>query len=479
MERAFIGKTYDDFLFKPRKGIVNSRSDISLTTKLTNHLNIQLPIVSANMDSVTDSPMAKAMALQGGIGFIHRGKSIPHQAVAIEEVKRTHGFIIELPLSLPMGTTIGEARSFTRKYNITGILIERVKNSEILAGMLSNRDIPPGHNDDIVDKFMTPVDELCVASSNVTMKEAENILFNRRIEKLPLVNKNFKILGLITKKDINLHRHQPYTSKDNKGRLLVGATIGATGDYLERAADAIHVGADVILIDIAHGHSTVMQKAIKAFRSKFPDVNLICGNVGTGEGALFLKNLGADGIKVGIGSGYGCRTRLETGVGVPQLQAIRETWNLVGESTPIIADGGVKNDKDIFLALVCGASSVMLGSFLSGTDESPGSVIKDPETGYKKKIYRGMTSPQAVFSTTFNEEDLEKALETPAEGQEFQIPYKGSVVEILQRVRGHLQSAISYAGVSSLEELRRVVVTHPLSYLIPLSGPARNESYNR
>jgi IMP dehydrogenase len=236
------------------------------------------------------------------------------------------------------------------------------------------------------------------------------------------------------------------------------------------------------LIDIAHGDSEVMRAAVEQFRARFPEVELVAGNVGTAQGAKFLADLGVDAIKVGIGPGLGCRTRLETGAGVPQLQAIREAWCQVGDAVPIIADGGIRNDKDLFLALACGASTVMLGSMLSGTDESPGHVIEDPATQQKRKIYRGMTSPQAVFEALYDEESawsVEEALETPAEGQETQILYKGGVSDILRRIRGHLQSSVSYAGERSLAEVRRRVLPDPLRYLIVLSAAARRESYDR
>jgi IMP dehydrogenase len=225
-----------------------------------------------------------------------------------------------------------------------------------------------------------------------------------------------------------------------------------------------------------------MRKAVEAVRAKFGDVELMCGNVGTAEGALFLKDLGADAIKVGIGPGRGCRTRLETAAGVPQLQAIREAWCAVGDAVPIIADGGVTDDKDLFLALVCGASSVMLGSMLSGTEEAPGSVIEDPGTGEKRKIYRGMTSPQAVFEALYSDEipdQGEQALDVPAEGQEIQLPYKGTVVTVLHRIRGHLRSAVSYAGEDTLAAARAKVLPDPRRYLVPLSAAARAESYDR
>jgi IMP dehydrogenase len=293
-----------------------------------------------------------------------------------------------------------------------------------------------------------------------------------------------RIRGLITHKDVTLSRQRPYSSKDPKGRLLVAAAIGARGDFLERAGELLRAGADVLCLDVAHAHADVMRGAVEAFRARFGAAELICGNVATAEGATYLRDLGVDGVKVGIGPGRGCRTRLETAAGVPQLQAVREAWCAVGDSVPIIADGGIKDDKDIFLALICGASCVMLGSLLAGTDEAPGHLIEDPRTGEKHKIYRGMTSPQAVLEALYEYDDehlesAEAALEVPAEGQEVQIPYKGSVLDIVHRIRGHLQSAVSYAGGESLAEVRTKILSHPLQYLIPLSAAARTESYER
>ena len=382
LEKEFVGRTFDDFLFRPQAGKVSTRRDVSLRSKLARNLAIELPIVSANMDSVTGVSMAQTMALEGGIGILHRAQSIESQADAIARVKRTQGFVVEKPLSLPRDVTIREAREFIRQNRITGILIEETRGSGRLAGMLSNRDIPwlQGHEGEKVERFMTPIERLVTASPGIPVDDAERLMFERRIEKLTLIDAKGCIKGLVTKKDIILSRQRPYSSKDAKGRLLVGAAIGARGDYLERAAECVKAGADVIVIDIAHGHSVVMKEAIEEFRARIGTVPLVCGNVGTAEGALFLRDLGADAIKVGIGPGRGCRTRLETAAGVPQLQALREVWCAVEESVPVIADGGARNDKDIFLALVCGASTVMLGSMLSGTDESPGRVIEDPGT---------------------------------------------------------------------------------------------------
>ena len=479
----FHGRTYDDFLMRPHHGVIDSRRSVSLLSALTSRIQLELPIVSANMDSVTAGPMAKAMALAGGFGIIHRAMSIEAQAREVTRVKRSHGHVVDRPLSLARSATVREAREFTRRHGITGILIEETRGSNVLAGLLSNRDMPwsASHEDDRVEAFMTPVERLVTAAPGIAVDEAERIMFEKRIEKLPLVDAERRIQGLITKSDLILSRQRPESTQDEKGRLRVGAAIGARGDFLERAAELLNAGAEVLVIDIAHGHSEIMEQAIKEFRVRFGDAPLVCGNVGTGDGARFLKERGADAVKVGIGPGRGCRTRLETAAGVPQLQAIHEAWEALGDDTPIIADGGIKEDKDIFLAIACGASSVMLGSMLSGTDEAPGTVFEDPSTRRKHKTYRGMTSPQAVLEALYDPtpEDVEAALETPSEGQEMQVPYRGSVHGILQRIAGHLRSAVSYSGAPSLAEARVRVLADPTRYLIPLSEAARRESYDR
>ena len=482
IEPMFVGRTFDDFLVRPRESVVGSRRLVSLASRLTGRIPLELPVVSANMDSVTGGAMAKAMALEGGLGFIHRGMTIAAQVRDVELVKRSHGFVVEEPFTLPRSTRLREARELMQRMGIS-LLIEEEPGSGILAGLLSARDIPwfDGDEDRPVGELMTPFERLETRPPGLSLEEAEQVLFANRIEKLPLVDDGRRIRGLITKQDVILHRHRPHVSKDAKGRLLVGGATGATGDYLERTTALLEAGADVMLIDIAHAHSRVMGRAIEAFRARFPDVPLVCGNVGTGEGARFLAALGADAVKVGIGPGRGCRTRLETAAGVPQLQAVRECWLALGDEVPIIADGGVRDDKDVFLAIACGASTVMMGSALSGTDESPGTVIVDPATGQKKKIYRGMTSPQAVLRTLYEAEeaDVGDALETPSEGQETQVAYRGSVVDILNRIRGHLRSSVSYAGGASLEKVRTQIVREPGAYLIPLSDAARSESYER
>ena len=478
------GKTFDDFLFRPQKGITDSRRNISLVSKLTNTITIELPVVSSNMDSVTGSDMARTMALDGGIGVVHRAMAIERQARKIAEVKRSQSAVIENPLCLPVNATIQQAKNFARKKNITGILIETEPGSGILAGLLSGRDIPwnDSVDDQVVSNYMTPVDKLVTEKPGISTDEAAGILFDKRIERLPLIDSKRRIHGLITRKDIFSLRERPDASKDDKGHLLVAAAIGAHGDYLERAAALLDSGADCLFIDIAHGHSSVMETAVNKLRKQFNDVPLVCGNVATGEGAQFMKDIGADAIKIGVGPGRGCRTRLETAAGVPQLHAIREAYEMIGDSIPIMADGGIKTDKDIFLALICGASTVMLGSALSGTDEAPGQIIEDPATNTKKKIYRGMTSPQAVLGSLYdseNDDEIDAALDTPSEGQEIQMPYKGSVVGILHRIRGHIRSSVSYAGEISLAAARQKILTDPKRYLIPLSESSRRESFDR
>jgi len=482
IEPELVGRTYDDFLFRPGKGVVPTRKGVALTSPLTRGIQLELPVVSANMDSVTGSAMAKTMALEAGIGFIHRAMSIDAQVREIERVKRSHGFVVEEPFRVARITPLRQARELMRQRG-TSLLVEETEGSGVLAGVLSARDVPwfEGEDDSPVEAFMTPFERLRTGRPGIGLEEAERLLYENRVEKLPLVDGDRRIRGLITKRDVILHRHRPSVSKDDKGRLRVGAAVGATGDFLERAEALVEAGADVVVVDIAHAHSEVMERALPSLRHRLPDIQLVAGNVGTGEGARFLAGLGVDAVKVGIGPGRGCRTRLETAAGVPQLQAVREAWLELGDEVPIIADGGVKDDKDIFLAIVCGASTVMMGSALSGTAEAPGRVIEDPATGQKLKIYRGMTSPQAVLRTQYGDEDadVQEALETPAEGQEMQVPFKGSAVDILARIRGHLRSAVSYAGAPSLAEARAKVVRDPTRYLIALSEAAKRESWDR
>lgn len=481
IEKIFVSTTFDDFLARPQRGIVETRKEVDLTMPLSRNIKISLPLVAANMDTVTEGEMMKAMSLEGAFAILHRNCSIQRQVEMVKYVKRQHSFIIENPLKIHADAAIAEAQDIIKNHRISGLLVETAPGSNMLAGILSNRDMKTGSEfpSSRVRDFMTGGEKLITAQPDISMEWAERIMRENRIEKLPLAQPNGRIAGLITMKDLQLAQQKPYSSKDTKGRLLVGAAIGATGDYLERAYELIKAGTDCVAIDIAHGHSAVMEKAVENFRAQLGDFELICGNIATGEGARFLADLGVNGIKVGVGPGRGCRTRLETGFGVPQLQAIRETYLAVGDEVPIIADAGINYDKDIFLAIACGASTIMSGGIFSGTDESPGQIIEDPSTGQKFKFYRGMTSPEAVIASADDENEAAEKLSTPAEGQSKRVPYMGPVGDILKRIKGHLQSAVSYSGEKTLADARAKIAREPEKYLIRLTRASRRESFER
>lgn len=480
LEEIFRGATFDDFLFRPQHSVVDTRRGIDLTMPLTRGISIKVPIVGANMDTVTREKMAKTLALEGCFGFLDRNCSISDQVARVEFVKRQHSFVIEDPITIHRRETIRRAKELIKKHNVSGILARESSQVGRLIGVLSHRDIlAAGENDGAsVWEFMTPFEKLVTARPGISLEEAEKLMLGQRVEKLPLIDGHRRIRGLITLKDVRLAKQKPYSIKDKKGRLVVGAAIGARGDYLERAEALIAAGADCILIDIAHADSEVVNKALKAFRAKFKDIELVCGNIATRQGARFLAGLGVDAVKVGVGPGRGCRTRLETGAGVPQLQAIREVFLEVGSEIPVIADGGMKNDKDFAMAFMCGASTAMVGGMLSGTDEAPGLLIEKP-TGEKKKVYRGMTSPEAVMDSPDGEESLEERFQTPAEGQSLEVDYSGSVVNIIRRIRGHLQSAVSYAGQDTLLKAHKKISLNPGIYLERLTEASRRESFER
>jgi IMP dehydrogenase len=480
LEPLFVGRTFDDFLFRPQHSPVRTRREVSLAMPLAGEIELALPILGANMDTVVGEEMAQALALEGGIGFLHRNASIAEQAARVRYVKTRHSYVIDNPLQLERTATIAEARQAIRRWNASSFMIEEVKGSGRLAGILSHRDMPLDTASDSrpVSDFMTPRQRLVTRPPSVSLEEAEQAMFEHRVEKLPLVDEHGRLFGLITMRDLKLYKQKPHSSKDARGRLRVGAAVGATGDYLERAAALVEQEVDVLLLDVAHADSDTVERAIKALRKGLTRVLLVVGNVATAAAARWLADLGVDAIKVGVGPGRGCRTRLETGAGVPQLQAVREVYLATGGRVPVIADGGVRDDKDLFLAIACGASTVMLGSLLSGTDEAPGMLVEDPATRQKMKLYRGMTSPEAVVEGA-EDDELAEALRTPAEGQSVRVPYVGSVVGILSRVRGHLQSAVSYAGEASLKAAHEKIAREPQRFLIPLSEASRRESFVR
>ncbi|MCG6921710.1 MAG: IMP dehydrogenase [Acidobacteria bacterium] len=480
LEPFFVGRTFDDFLFRPQHSPVRRRRDVDLAMPLVGGIDLALPVLGANMDTVVGEEMAKTLALEGGLGFLHRNCSIADQAAHVRYVKTRHSYVIEEPIVLERTATVAEARAAMLRHNASSFLIEEEKGGGILAGIYSHRDVPLDRASDAraVSDFMTPRERLVTRPPSVSLEEAERAMFDHRVEKLPLVDERNHIRGLVTMRDLKLYKQKPHSTKDDRGRLRVGAAVGAAGDSLERAAALVEQEVDVLLLDVAHADSDVAGAAVSELRKQHEDLPLVVGNVATAEAARWLADLGVDAIKVGVGPGRGCRTRLETGAGVPQLQAVRETYLATDGRVPIIADGGVRDDKDIFLAIACGASTVMLGSLLSGTDEAPGLLVEDPATRQKMKLYRGMTSPEAVADGSEGDE-LAEALRTPAEGQSVRVPYVGSVVEILARIRGHLQSAVSYAGESALHATHTKIVSEPETYLIPLSEASRRESYVR
>jgi len=481
MEEFFKSVTFEDFLIRPHHGMLDSRKDANLTMQFSRRISIKTPIVGANMDTVTGENMMKALSLNGCFGFIHRNCSIEKEARQVAAVKRQQSFIVSNPLVICKNTSIGEAKRIAQVEKVSGLLVEETAGNGILVGVLSRRDFPTGNDEKSVFEFMTPFDRLVTAKEGISLEEAERVMYEIRKEKLPIIDENGKIRGLVTMKDLEKSKHFPYSSIDSRGRLLVGATIGATGDFMERAAAIIEAEADCVLIDIAHGDSEVMRKAVESFKAKFPNTELVCGNVGTRDGARFLADLGADAVKVGIGPGHGCRTRIETGVGVPQMQAIREAYLGVDGRVPIIADGGIEDDGEIAKAIFCGADTVMLGSMIAGTDESPGVISINPATKKQVKKYRGMTSPDAVLDRNDWENPSEILESSPAqEGQPLEIDYVGSVVPIIKRIREHLQSTVSYTGQRTLSLVHKLAVASPYDYFInKLTEAAQKESFDR
>lgn len=485
------GCTFDDFLLKPQYSVVERRdpAKIDLTSRLTRTLSLKRPIVSANMDTVTRAPMAVVQAEEGGIGIIDRGfrvGDIEPQVREVEIVKRTQHGIIPDPYTIAPDATLDEAREMMDRKRVGTLVV--VDGARRLRGLLTERDVRFVPGAVRVAERMTPIDQLVLHEGEISIGDAERLMVERKVKKLPLVDPDGRLLGLITAKDIVKHRQSPFATRDAQGRLRVGAAIGAKGDYLERAAELIRAGVDIILIDIAHGHSIVMERAMAQFRKRFGDFQLIAGNVATAEGAQFLKERGADGIKVGIGPGGGCTTRLTTSAGVPQLQALVECRAQVGDDVPMIADGGVKRDGAVALALLFGGDTVMLGSAFAGTLETPGDVVQKsvvlPESQRTVKVpfkvLRGMASIGAIKDRLDVEDADQVDLEAlGTEGLEISVPARGSVRPVINDMLKHLCSSVSYGGASSLAEFRELFWKDPARYVVKLTAASRRESYDR
>ena len=485
------GCTFDDFLLSPQFSVLERRDParIDLTSRLSAHVTLQRPIVSANMDTVTRAPMAIVLAEEGGLGIIDRGFRAGHiepQVREVEIVKRTQHGIIPDPYTIPPEARLDEAAALMERSGVGTLVV--VDESRRLIGLLTARDIRFVPGAARVSDRMTPRERLVVHEGPIGIEDAERIMVERKIKKLPLVDRRGTLIGLITAKDIVKHTRHPFATRDGQGRLRVGAAIGAKGDYLERAAELIRAGVDVIVIDIAHAHSIVMANAIEQFRKRFGGVELVAGNVGTAEGARFLAERGVDGIKVGLGPGGGCTTRITTSFGVPQLQALVECRLAVDAAVPIIADGGITRDGMLAQALVCGGDTAMLGSAFAGTLETPGDVVQKPvllpdaqrTVSVPFKVLRGMASIGAI-KDRLDVEDVDAGeLEAlGAEGLEISVPARGSARPLVQDMMRHLCSSISYGGANSLAELRTAFWESPERYLIKLSAAARRESYER
>jgi IMP dehydrogenase len=485
------GATFDDFLFTPQYSIVERRDPgaIDLTSRLSEHITLKRPIVSANMDTVTRAEMAIAVAEEGGIGIIDRGfrgGEIDPQVREVSIVKRKQHGIINDPYTIEPEARLSDAAAYMRRTGVGTLVV--VDSRRKVQGLLTSRDLRfVNTGDGAVMSRMTPRERLVTHAGTPEPGAAEELMRRHKVKKLPLVSQDDVLLGLMTAKDLTTQRQLPFATRDGQGRLRVGAAIGAKGDYLERAAELIRAGVDVIVIDIAHGHSIVMARAIEAFRKRFDDTELIAGNVATAEGVRFLAERGVNGIKVGIGPGGGCTTRLNTNFGVPQVQALVECRAASG-SVPLIADGGVKRHGAFVQALLFGGDTVMLGSALAGTTETPGDVVQKavvvPESSKTVrvpfKVFRGMASLQAIVDR-LDVEDLDAAdVEAlGAEGMEISVPARGSVRPLLRDMLKHLVSAISYGGASSLPELQQKFRDDPARYVIRLSESSRRESFDR
>ena len=485
------GCTFDDFLLTPQYGVLPRRDPdtVDLSARFTQHLTLKRPIVSANMDTVTRAAMAAVLAEEGGIGVIDRGfraGDIEPQVTEIAAVKRTQHGTIGDPHTIGEQQPLRDAIRLMRRTGVGTLVV--VDANRRLAGLLTERDVRFVPPDSLVADRMTPRAALVVHTGAISLADAEQVMVTHKIKKLPLVAEDGMLLGLITAKDLLKHRQHPFATRDAEGRLRVAAAVGATGDYLERAAEVVRAGADVLVVDIAHGHSVVMARAIEQLRKQRGDVELVAGNVATAEGASFLRERGVNAIKVGIGPGGGCSTRLTTNFGIPQVEALVRCRQAIGDEIPLIADGGIRRDGSIAEALIFGGDTVMLGSAFAGTEETPGEVVLKsvlmPESQkivqVPFKVFRGMASIGAVRDRLDLEDADAGELEAiGAEGLEVSVPARGSVRTVVHDMLKHLCSAISYGGARSLQELREKFRANPEHYLVKLSAASRMESFQR
>ena len=452
------GLTFDDVLLIPAYSEVLPRT-VQLTTKFSRNIQLNIPLVSAAMDTVTEAQMAIAIAREGGIGVIHKNMSIEAQAKQVHSVKRAENGMIYDPVTIKRGSTVKDALALMKEYHIGGIPV--VDDDRHLVGIVTNRDLRFERNlSRAIDEVMT-CENLVTTNQSTDLQQAADILQNHKIEKLPVVDKDGKLVGLVTYKDITKAKDKPFACKDKLGRLRVAAGIGVTGDSLDRAAALVDAGVDAIVIDTAHGHSKYVIDVLKQVKAKFPQIDVVVGNIATGEAAKYLVDAGADGVKVGIGPGSICTTRVIAGVGVPQLSAVYDVAKaLEGTGIPLIADGGIRYSGDIVKALAAGGYSVMLGGLLAGVEESPGETII--YNGRKFKSYRGLGSLEAMEKGSKDryfqaaETDVKKLV---PEGIAARVPYKGSLYEVIYQMVGGLRAGMGYCGAADIAALHQAKFT--------------------
>ncbi|MGL2987738.1 IMP dehydrogenase [Flavobacterium sp. RSSA_27] len=447
------GLTYDDVLLVPNYSSVLPR-EVSIQSKFSRNITLNVPIVSAAMDTVTESAMAIAMAQEGGIGVLHKNMTIEQQAAKVRKVKRAESGMIIDPVTLPLTSTVSDAKMAMKEYGIGGIPI--VDENKILKGIVTNRDLRFEKNSSRAIVEVMTKDNLITVAEGTSLEQAEVVLQGHKIEKLPVVNDKYELVGLITFRDITKLTQKPIANKDIYGRLRVAAAIGVTGDAVQRAEALVHAGVDAIIIDTAHGHTQGVVNVLKEVKSKFPQIDVIVGNIATPEAAQYLVESGADGVKVGIGPGSICTTRVVAGVGFPQFSAVLEVAAAIkGSGVPVIADGGIRYTGDIPKAIAAGADCVMLGSLLAGTKESPGETIIFE--GRKFKSYRGMGSVEAMQEGSKDryfqdvEDDVKKLV---PEGIVGRVPYKGELNESMQQFIGGLRAGMGYCGAKDIPTLK-------------------------
>ncbi|MCD8235436.1 MAG: IMP dehydrogenase [Prevotellaceae bacterium] len=474
------GLTYDDVLLVPAYSEVLPRT-VSLTTKFSRNIELKIPFVTAAMDTVTEAPMAIAIAREGGIGVIHKNMSIEEQARQVAIVKRAENGMIYDPVTIKRGSTVKDALDMMEEYHIGGIPV--VDDDNVLVGIVTNRDLRFQRNyAKLIDEVMTS-ENLIVTHQQTDLESASQILLEHKIEKLPVVDEKYHLIGLITYKDITKAKDKPMACKDSKGRLRVAAGVGVTADTFERMEALVKAGVDAIVIDTAHGHSKFVIEKVKEAKKNFPNVDIVVGNIATGEAAKMLVEAGADAVKVGIGPGSICTTRVVAGVGVPQLSAIYDVASaLEGTGVPLIADGGLRYSGDVVKALAAGGYSVMIGSLVAGTEEAPGETILF--NGRKFKSYRGMGSLEAMENGSkdrYFQSGVAETKKLVPEGIAGRVPYKGTVQEVIYQLVGGLRSGMGYCGANDISTLHNakftritnagVLESHPHEVIITSEAP--------